>query len=150
MLRAKSDYPRTLNVCTSCLSLRKMMPFLNSQHCTSRVQHEKSNQCCHYVQFHCLKAYSRKRSVWYLCGCWLLCSLQSRNRPNPTRHPHHHPNQTTAKMPFVERLLKQETWFKWMQFQNKAIIHSTAITDSLFIDIVQFIFDVYCKIRQCG
>ncbi len=32
-----------------------------------------------------------------------------------------------------------------MQFQNKAIIHSTA-TDSLFIDIVQF--DVYRKIRS--
>lgn len=37
-----------------------------------------------------------------------------------------------------------------MQFQNKAIIHCTAIMDSLFIDIVQFIFDVYRKIRLFG
>lgn len=53
-------------------------------------------------------------------------------------------------MSVIERLLKQETWFKWMQFQNKAIIHHTAIMDCLFIYIVQFIFDVYHKIRLYG
>lgn len=77
----------------------------------------------------------------------VLRFLRSRNWPNPTRNHRHHPNQTTAKMSVVER---QEMWLKWMQFQNKAIIHCTPIMDSLFIDIVQFIFDVYRKIRLFG
>ncbi len=144
MLGAKSDYPKTP-------SLSKMFPLpvfvLKKMDALFKlsVQHEKSNQRSHYVQFHSLKAYSRKRSTRHSCRCLLLRSLQSRNRPNPTCHQHHHPNQTTAKMSGIKRLLKQKTWFKWMQFQHKSIIHSTAITDSLFIDIVQF--DVYCKIR---